>query len=174
MGALIQTKGTRRLCKHFGNVFGNTRTFGNSHRDVLYDLGGPPVNAGDPPSPLLNSNVYLYDLSQKYSGLLYPPDDPNHHANLLKRWKFYLQYELQSRWHHAIRKNILKALLDNSYRRIIFDTLEGSDQIVLASDECQSSNINDDDNDITTKYMRILLVTPLTSAPDPLGPQQQG
>src|ERR1700730_13108914 len=123
MGMLILTKGTRRLIKFFNNQFGPG---GYSARNVnlnwmrnnaglVNDLSlAPSAGTGGPvPNPLTLSPYFLYDLSEKYKPgdpagkpLFYPRDDANH-ANLVTRWKYFLQNELQTSCHEAIRQAIL-------------------------------------------------------------------
>ncbi len=181
MGALIHTKGTRRLAGHFNYIFQDTAKFVSDYSStgVLDDLSGT--------SNLPNSPTYLFQLSEKYRGklkgggdLFYPADHAGH-KNLLKRWKYFLQHELSLNCNVAIKNAIYFALTCPSpsggfeYKKVTFDTVEGRpvldvDQTVLVSDEYESTS-DHTDNDLATKYMKIVLVTPLTRAPIPLDDQ---
>lgn len=183
MGTLIRTKGTRRIIRHLTKEFGahiadyrlanvaalfasstvngiasmhylHYLSFGD---DIAPNAPAPGVPAHAPPLPNGRS--------------LTPPHDAAHHANLLKRWQYYLFNELFTVNHDAIRAAIYTALTDRSYSKIVFDCIEGSSQMVLCSTEYDSNNANDDDDDPASKYMKIVLVTARTNAPDRIDAQ---
>jgi hypothetical protein len=98
------------------------------------------------------------------------------HANLQRRWKYFLKNELKSSCDRQIREAILEAILNTDITRVTFDAIEGTDQFVHTAIE----------NDVTDTvgfkslgkpYMKIVLETPPTKAnlasldPIPLDPQ---
>ena len=170
MGALIQSRGTRRLIRHLNRefnqniaqyrdnmvVFQDTTVNGVKSRNYLYyvcfgtstNLGVPATNAALP------STV--------------PPANANH-QNLLKRWAFYLQTELTTQNHNRITSAIYSALSDKSCTHIEFDCVEGDFQLALSAFELKTpaGDANDTSTDPNSKYMKIVLMTGPTQAPDP-------
>jgi hypothetical protein len=173
MGALIATKGTRRLIRHFNALFnvaniGNTKATitGNNTLNFLFSnpSGTTPVLAN-----ITNANA------------LFAPNPHVNHPNLLKRWMYFLRHELTFANHERIRSGIWQGLngtnlLGVTYIAIRFDCIEGPIQQVWQSDEYFMTN-NDDDSqptntlDPNAPYLKITLVTQPTKAPDALDPQ---
>jgi len=89
-------------------------------------------------------------------------------TNLLPRWKYYLQKELELPAHNAIRAAIAAALNDPSFDHISFDVIEGTAQNVHTAVEFNSAA---GFANLTTKYMKIVLETPATKGAIPLDPQ---
>ena len=89
--------------------------------------------------------------------------DPNH-ANLLARWQYYLQYEMQPAVHDTIRQGIYLALVDGSVKNIKFDAVEHTVQTANISNEYEALPSGGKLDD-TRKHMRILLLTSATKSP---------
>jgi hypothetical protein len=174
MGALIVTKGTRRLVYHFNSLFSSFANFaaGAPYENVVKDLG---PNSTIIPSP---AYPFLYQLSEAYRGKragpgggdVFYPDTHAHHQNLLARWKHFLRKELDPNWHTAIRDALYNALTAGDYNKVVFDTVIADAQYVMVADEYDLSASGD--NRAGTKYMKIVLVTPATQAPDPIDDQK--
>lgn len=182
MGTLIRTKGTRRIIRHltkeFGANIGAYRTVSDLFRsstvnsvaskhylhylsfgdDITPNVPTPGVPAHAPPLPTGRS--------------LTPKHDATHHANLLKRWQYYLFNELTTANHDAIRAAIYTALTDRdsggsyTFTKIVFDCIEGPIQLAACATEYDSNDANDTGDDPASKYMKIVLVTGRTNAPD--------
>ena len=93
------------------------------------------------------------------------------HQNLVRRWRHYLGKDLLPSNHSLIQSAVLSALTDQSIASATFQTIEHYDQRVLANTEFQTTNANDDNLDPATKYIHVALITPRTTAPDPLDAQ---
>lgn len=150
MGMLILTKSTRRLIRKFSREF-------RSPRISFYRQ---PANRQWFDTPQTNNPYYLLDVCDHFD--IYPNPHTSH-PKLRERWRYFLRYELGTMMHGDIREAIKIALGDPSYQYILFDTLESVTQMVIWSAEFESGN-NDDTTD-GAKYMKIVLVTPLTQAP---------
>jgi hypothetical protein len=181
MGALIATRGTRRLIGHYNHIFNaaNTRNaiIGDS---VLYGLFTTP-----------NTSLSISQITKRKPGLFLPLGSG--HPNLLRRWDFYLQHEFAQANHELLRGYIAYALdLGNNvvngangknadgvtYAAIKFDCIEATPpqtQTVLQSDEYRLANNDTDDSklDKASAHSKIVLVTgPISAAaPVPLDPQ---
>ena len=94
------------------------------------------------------------------------------HQNLLRRWRWYLLKDLQPSNHSLIQSAVLNALTDTSVNAVIFQTVEDTAQKVLVNTEYLTTGDADDSNlVIGTKYISVTLITPRTTAPDPLDKQ---
>ena len=128
MGALIVTRGTRRLrTHHFNKQFRppNIAFWRLAGNKMWFDTN------------TTGSATYIYDVSQHFSSstvgadpahYLYPDPDPtHHHDNLERRWKYYLQTDLDPASHDAIRRGIADALNKTPLQcdHISFDAVEG-------------------------------------------------
>jgi len=90
------------------------------------------------------------------SNILLPQNDTSNHANLLKRWNFYLQNELTQANQEIMREAINEALTlkDTSgnfvFKEIFFDCVEGAQQTVSVTNEYRlksSGGGKEDDDD---------------------------
>jgi hypothetical protein len=137
MGALIMTKGTKRLVAHYNDEFDTWIQFYRGHID-LFDIntyGGNSIriwddvvqNAAmvDPGSPV---NGHSADTNAK---TLLPPPHPKH-KNLLLRWQYFLQTVLTPANNKKLAKGIHDALQDNNVKYIIFDVVHDNQQDVSA------------------------------------------
>jgi hypothetical protein len=179
MGALIATKGTRRLIKQLNTAFGRAQMAttkatiaGDAALTSLFST--PSGNA-----PIIQSICN----NTKGKKLFLPPNDPVNHKNLLKRWDYYLGNELTFANHELIRGFIWSVIngpsglqganaanpQGNTYTAIRFDCVEGPNQTVLQSDEYHLKNGDKDDTGLSaaTAYSKIVLVTAPTAAPIP-------
>jgi hypothetical protein len=177
MGALIATKGTRRLVNHFNKIFKKGKI--DQTRSVIQGdttLWDMFRYAGQNETRILSitdRNTYFF------------PDDPNgKHPNLLRRWRFFLQYDLSTDApdnHELLRAALWQGLAGTNfhgdpYSAIKFDCVEGETQMVLTSDEfLLNKNDNADDNDAVldrnNPYLKIVLVTPRTTEDGPIDDQ---
>jgi hypothetical protein len=89
------------------------------------------------------------------------------HGQLVRRWRWYLAHDLQPGNHAAIRSAISSALDDKDFIRIVFQSIEEA-QDVLVSVEGQTDNNDEFDGTFITY---IVLLTAPTTAPDPIDPQ---
>jgi hypothetical protein len=184
MGALIATRGTRRLIGHYNHIF-NSANIGDTRNAIIADgtLYAMFTTA--------NTALSISQITQRNTTLFLPKGTG--HPNLLKRWAFYLQHEFTQANHELLRSYIATALdLANNvkngangkngdgvaYTAIKFDCIEATPpqtQTVLQSDEYRLANNDTDDSklDKTTAYSKIVLVTGAISAaaPAPLDPQ---
>jgi len=93
----------------------------------------------------------------------------NNHANLLKRWKYFLQYDLHSQNHSEIQAAIHQVLVDGTFDHATFQTIESTSQTVgraIEFDASASNYVN-----LGAKYMQVVLQTPRTTSQIPLDPQ---
>jgi hypothetical protein len=184
MGALIATKGTRRLIKALNSAFDKgsisaTKTSIAGDAALLQLFNTPSGTA-----PIIQSICNNATGKQ----LFLPPQDDNNHKNLLKRWKFFLGNELSNPNHELIRKFIWQVINGPSgltgpnaknskgdvFAAIRFDCVEGNIQTVLASDEYRLKGNDDDDTGLvkSTAFLKIVLITaPTANTTDPLDPQ---
>ena len=72
--------------------------------------------------------------------------------------------------HSAIQSAIYEALIDTTYKRVLFQAIESDFQKVLRATELELGAGGK--LDPNTKYKQIVLLTPRTTAPDPIDPQQ--
>jgi hypothetical protein len=94
------------------------------------------------------------------------------HKNLVRRWRHYLAFDLTPSNHSRIQSAVLSALFDTSVSYVAFQTIEDIAQTVLVNTEYPATSDGEESNlDITKKYISLALITPRTSAPDPLDPQ---
>ncbi len=94
------------------------------------------------------------------------------HQNLVRRWRYFLQFDLAPFNHSRIQSAVLAALFDPSVASMNFQTIEDIAQGVLVNTEYPTSGDPDDSSLVTAnKYIAVALVTPRTTAPDPLDPQ---
>lgn len=90
------------------------------------------------------------------------------HERLVRRWRWYLQFDLKEENHDAIRRAISTALEDTDFGKVIFQTIEDT-QRVLISPQSKLNPASDELDD--EMHMYILLLTQSTTAPDKLDPQ---
>jgi hypothetical protein len=187
MGGLIATRGTRRLIKHYNDIFSgghNPPNIDTTRQRIFAD--GQLLQFFTNPGSLPIRDIIMHDQ------FFLPPDDQVNHKNLLKRWKYYLSIELQSQNQIDLTKYIAAVLNFPSgaagplgknangdrYKRIHFDCVQaapGQNQIVVQSDEYRLKGANDEDDTgllKNTAYSLIVLITdPIKNAPDPQDPQ---
>ena len=179
MGALIATKGTRRLINQLNTAFSRAQM-----STTKATIDGAPTLRALFSTPSGNAPV-IQSICNHSKGkpLFLPPHDKTNHKNLLKRWDWYLANELQHGNHELIRGFIWNVINGpnglqgaNSstpegdvYTAIRFDCIEGPNQTVLASDEYRLKNSDKDDTGLSrvTAYLKIILITAPTAAPDP-------
>jgi len=177
MGALVNTKGTRRLIRHFNNIFdarpnglAATKAHINGDPNLLFLFSTPGATA--PTIRNITNDAFFL------------PNPHANHANLPKRWKFFLFHELTLPNHELIRSAIWRGLngtnaVGDRYVAIRFDCIEGTRQDIFTSDEYLLNNNDDDTNDNghlerTKPVLKIVLVTSPTKAPDPIDDQGLG
>lgn len=155
MGALVLTKGTRKLIDQFTQEFSHPR-LDDYRSDNIMGTTIPIAQAfADPSIDLLwlTRNV-RHRHSPRGDNRCLLPDDTTGHPHLEARWLYFLSNNpnvLTATNHQKIRKAISGALNDRSYDSIQFDCIDCSPQTVFVSDEFDSSGL---------KYLRIVLGTP--------------
>jgi hypothetical protein len=90
-------------------------------------------------------------------------------ANLLKRWKYYLQYDLLNKNHSEIQAAVHQVLADLSFDHAIFQAIESTSQNVDRAIEFDAAASNY--ASLGVKYMHVVLQTARTTSPTPLDPQ---
>jgi hypothetical protein len=183
MGALIATKGTRRLINAFNSAFSR-----NQMRTTKDAINGDAQLKQLFSTPSGNAPV-IQSICRNPTGkvLFLPPNDPVNHKNLLLRWDFYLGNELSNTNHELLRGFIWNVIngptglpgpnapnaQGDVYAAIRFDCVEGPNQIVLQSDEYHLKNSDTDDTGLSqaTAYSKIVLITAPTAANIPQDPQ---
>lgn len=141
MGGLIMTKGTRRLISHFNKEFGSSAAHGN----IAYYRQQANLAYFDRQGGTAVAPPYLYNVSEQLN--IYPPDNPNH-ANLKRRWQFFLATPAQGLTANndlTIFDNIYDALHRRTYESITFDAIEDTNNLgqqVLVSDENYDINVS--------------------------------
>jgi len=151
MGALILTKGTRRLIGHLNTQFSSSAGHGNiafyRAQIALFDRVGGTTPTGAP---------YLFGVCEALNSL-YPPDNPAH-PNLKKRWQYFLTTQLLGGNDITIIDGIYRALHDRSYELITFDAIEDiaqlGQQVWITDEQCDNNTGGQH-----KKAMRIILVT---------------
>jgi hypothetical protein len=184
MGALIATRGTRRLAKLYNNRF-DKGSISATRRTILEDavltaLFSTPTTTSLP----------IYEITNHDQATFLPPPSSNH-PNLLKRWDYYLHREFQQSNQELLRRYISDVLNlqsgingplgtnanGDTYVAIHFDCVEaapGQSQIVVQSDEYKLKNNDSDDTGMlkNSAYSLIVLITdPVKNAPDPIDNQ---
>lgn len=91
-------------------------------------------------------------------------------ANLLKRWKYFLQYDLLNHNHSEIQAAIHQVLVDTTFIYATFQTIESASQTVSRAIEFDASASGF--ASLGNKYMHAVLQTPRTTSPTPLDPQR--
>lgn len=186
MGGLIQTRGTRRLIKHYNQLF-NRATLHATRTTIINDA----VLSAIFTTPARMSRP-IVDITNHNPGVFLPPAHHDH-PNLLRRWDFYLRTELTPQNQELLRGYLAQALnlqsgvngatgtnaKGDNYAAIHFDCIEAKPpqtQIVLQSDEYKLKGANDDDDTgllRNTAYSMIVLVTAPISNAAPVPPDNQ-
>ena len=115
---------------------------------TLVDKAGAPVNVA-----LTNGEKISFN--------------KNKHGQLVRRWRWYLGKDLKPENHLAIKNAISNALGDPSFTKIIFQTVEDTQRVIVTP----LSKLNASDELDDEMHMHILLLTQSTTAPDKLDPQ---
>jgi hypothetical protein len=170
MGALIRTKGTKRLIAHFNDEFSSYIGF---YRDAAI-MGQFDITLPSGAARNVDLLVLTYSIKDpkdvnhapRYDHRCLLPQDNPKHAHLIARWLWFLNAgnaddgALAQRNHNKIAGYIFKALNDVTYSSIVFDAVEASVQDVVFADESDGS----------TKYMKITLQTPAMPTTSLYGP----
>lgn len=179
MGALIQTKGTQRLLQWFNAKCFDKNSLPHTQKAIagdgaLYSLFSTP--AGNAP--------VIQQICNNATGksVFLPPYHPAH-KNLLTRWDYFLGYVLQPTNHELLRTYLWNAINNgvnrngDPYIAIVVDSVEGTTQTILQSDEYLLKPSDPDNKalDRSTAFSHITLVTQAMSpqVPVALDPQFQ-
>jgi hypothetical protein len=128
MGALIMTRGTKRLAAHYNDEFDTWLQFYRKQANLDY-FDRTKLPAAKKGNIDIWSDLIL-TISDKTAGhsarandklTLLPPDHPKH-PNLSKRWQLFLQNELSQTNQNLLVDHILTAL-QGPYVYIIFDVV---------------------------------------------------
>jgi hypothetical protein len=145
--APVTTLQSRRIPK--GTVVGAVSAVAAGKFNVtLVDKTGAPVNV------VLNTGE-MVSFSKNKNG------------QLIRRWRWYLGRDLKPENHSAIRIAISSALSDTSFTKILFQTVEDVQRVLITPQSKLNANDELDDD----MYMHVLLLTLSTTAPDKLDPQ---
>ena len=181
MGALIATRGTRRLVRHYNGLF-DKGSISNTRKAILNDAVLTAIF-----STATTTSLPIFDITN-HDPNKFLPSPSNDHPNLLKRWNYYLHYEFQQPNQELLRRHISDVLNlqsglngplgantnNDAYVAIHFDCVQaapGQSQTVVQSDEYKLKNNDSDDTALlkNTAYSLIVLVTdPVKNAPDPI------
>jgi hypothetical protein len=136
-----------------GTVVGNVSALaGKNFTVTLVDKSTPPV----PVPVVVTTNGEKISFAK------------TKHEKLVRRWRWYLAFDLKAENHDKIRTAIFSALDDTGFTKISFQTVEDT-QKVIVTPQAKLNNASDElDNDMT---MQILLLTQSTTAPDRLDSQ---
>jgi hypothetical protein len=161
MGGLIMTRGTKRLVAHYNDEFDTWIDFYRSATIInKFNRSGSDIDVWaaliativDPAAP---GNGHA---AAANTPTLLPPPHPKH-ANLHKRWKYFLQNDLKQINRNKLADHIFTALCDPSIKYIVFDVVHGGFQDVML-------NMDDDDGTpiarINLKVKDVMLKHPQT------------
>jgi hypothetical protein len=131
MGALIMTKGTKRLIAHYNDEFDTWIQF---YRGLINNFN---VNSTDVWTDIVQ-NAAIVDAASPGNGhaaaanaqTLLPPAHPKH-QHLLSRWQFFLQSVLSKANNTKLAQGVHDALADNNVVYIIFDVVHDDTQDVV-------------------------------------------
>lgn len=158
MGALILTRGTRHLIRHFNTEFKDAR-LRQLRRDTIDGSATRIVDAFDDATTDLS--VLTQIVKHGHSGrgdkkCLLPDDNSNGQPHLESRWIHFLNSILTARNHQKIRKAIVDVLKDPSFDYIEFDCIEipASQEVFISVEFDKPESPN------PKKYLRIVLGTP--------------
>jgi hypothetical protein len=90
------------------------------------------------------------------------------HPQIVRRWRWYLKYDLLTQNHAEIRRAISTALSDTTFTSIKFQTIEDTQRVVTTVNQQLTNNYEFDDK---SYHMHILLMTQKTTSTDDLDPQ---
>jgi hypothetical protein len=190
MGALIATRGTRRLVTHYNHIFNSAQI--NTTRNTIINDAVPQIGLYDLFTTPSKSARMIRDITRRNN--LFLPSFADH-PNLQARWDYYLQYEFDQLNQERLRTLIAQALnladrrVDrpngknqdgHHYAAIRFECIEADphanppqSQTVLQSDEYDLRARDTDDSglDITSAHSKIVLVTAPTASPTPIDAQ---
>jgi hypothetical protein len=136
MGALIMTRGTKRLIAHYNDEFDTWIGFyRNAARINVFDRKNGNIDIWNG----IVQNAAMVDAGSPQNGharaanvpTLLPPPHPKH-ANLLLRWQFFLQSVLTQDNQNKLADAILGALQDNNVDYIMFDVVHKTLQDVVS------------------------------------------
>jgi hypothetical protein len=166
MGALIMTRGTKRLVAHYNDEFDTWIQFyrGNINVFDINTYGGNRIRIWDD----VVQNAAMVDAGSPGNGhstaanapTLLPPPHPKH-QNLLSRWQFFLQTVLSPENNKKLAKGIYDALHDNNVKYIVFDVVHDGQQDVSAKPDT-----NEDGDSI---YSIVIHTVPMRKHPKTTG-----
>ncbi len=177
MGALILTKGTRRLMHWYNNKCFDK----NSLQGTRDAIAGDSTLLSLFSTPTGNTAVIQQILHNTTGASIFlPPHHPSH-PHLLQRWDYFLGSVLTYANHELLRNYLWNAINNgitqagDAYTAIVVDCVEGTSQTVLQSDAYLTDDPDDEALDPSTAYSQITLVTQAMSTQTPvsLDPQFQ-
>lgn len=129
MGALIITRGTRRLAGHYNEEFSSWLTFYKNRRNV-FDRGGRDIDIWDNIIQVVTDTRLGIGHTERPDNLTLLPKDNSAHPNLHKRWRFFLKNELTQTNRNKLADAIHQALglNDPPVAYIMFDVVHGAQQ----------------------------------------------
>src|SRR5882757_5579863 len=158
MGALIATRGTQRLVRHYNQLF-NKGTLPGTRKTIINDA----VLLAIFTTPAATGALPILDITTHNPGVFLPSHDNANHPNLLQRWDFYLRKEFSHDNQELLRRFLAAALnlqsgvngptgtneKGDNYVAIHFDCVQAKPpqtQTVLQSDEYKLKGNNEDDD----------------------------
>jgi hypothetical protein len=129
----------------------NREVFPQTVSVSLVDRSGTPVHVTISPGPPVERICFTQ----------------GRHEQLVRRWRWYLKYDLQPENHVAIRRAIANALNDTNFQKITFQTIEDTQRVLTNVETRLGGNFEFDDIFI----MHIILMTQQTTSPDPIDQQ---
>ncbi|MCA1456708.1 hypothetical protein I6F35_26415 [Bradyrhizobium sp. BRP22] len=126
MGALIITRGTRRLAGHYNEEFSSWLTF-YKNRINVFDRAGRDIDVWDQIIQVVTDPRPGIGHTERADNLTLLPKDNPAHPNLHRRWRFFLKNDLTQANRNKLADAIYAALkLDIAY--IVFDVVHGAQQ----------------------------------------------
>jgi hypothetical protein len=126
MGALIMTRGTKRLAGHYNEEFSSWLTF-YKNRINVFDRAGRSIDIWDDIIQVITDPRPGIGHTERPDNLTLLPKDNPAHPNLHRRWRVFLKNELTQDNRNKLADAIHAALgLDLAY--IMFDVAPGAQQ----------------------------------------------
>ena len=135
MGALIMTKGTKRLAAHYNEEFDTWIDFYRVPATLAkFNRGGANIDIWRDLVQTITDTSTTNDHTERTDHLTLLPKNHKKHPNLHARWKMFLQSLLSQGNQNKLADALFKALTDpNVY--IVFDVRVGATQdVTLAAD----------------------------------------
>jgi hypothetical protein len=129
MGALIITRGTRRLAGHYNEEFSSWLTFYKNKSNV-FNRGGSNIDIWDNIIQVVTDPRPGIGHTERADNFTLLPKDNAAHPNLHRRWRIFLKNELTQTNRNKLADAIHTALNIVNLAYIVFDVAPGAQQDV--------------------------------------------